>query len=233
MSGLFDIAVSNLANINVATISTLVASDLKYPTADYPSTPGQGEILLLKTDGVKNLSFEKINQGIVPNGTSNIYVYNNGNIVSTVGGTTTFTVHNTGANLVGNLNVTGYVTLGNITVGELNPTAIKIGNSSIRSSTITTTSTTVGQIIAEVDASSYRGVEFFVKGEDTTALKYSISTVACVHDGANLSYDVYGTVNIGGWVGKLSASYAGGKVQLIVTPSSTNPILWTTQYKTI
>ena len=54
-----------------------------------------------------------------------------------------------------------------------------------------------------------------------------------MHDGTNLSYDVYGTVNIGGWVGKLSANYSGGKVQLLVTPSSTNSIKWTTQYKTI
>jgi hypothetical protein len=233
MSGLFDIAVSNLANVNIATLSNLVASGLQYPLADYPSTPGTGEILVLKTDGAKTLGFTKINQGIVPNGTSNIYVYNNGNIVSTVGGVTTFTVHDTGANLVGNLNVSGYVHLGDITVGQISPTTVKIGNSSIRSNTITTSAATVGQIIAEVDASDYRGVEFFVKGEDTTAFKYSIATVACVHDGGNISYDVYGTVNIGGWVGKLSANYSGGKVQLLVTPSSTNPTLWTTQYKTI
>lgn len=233
MSGLFDIAVSNLANVNVATLSNLVASGLQYPLADYPSTPGTGEILVLKTDGAKTLGFTKINKGIVPNGTSNIYVYENANVVTTINNVTTFTVHDTGANLVGNLNVSGYVHLGDITVGEINPTTIKIGNSSIRSNTIITTATTVGQVIAEVDASTYRGVEFFVKGEDTTAFKYSVATVACVHDGTNLSYDVYGTVNIGGWVGKLSANYSGGKVQLLVTPSSTNSIKWTTQYKTI
>ena len=233
MSGLFDIAVSNLANVNVATLSNLVASGLQYPLADYPSTPGTGEILVLKTDGAKTLGFTKINKGIVPNGTSNIYVYENANVVTTINNVTTFTVHDTGANLVGNLNVSGYVHLGDITVGEINPTTIKIGNSSIRSNTIITTATAAGQIIAEVDAASYRGVEFFVKGEDTTAFKYSVATVACVHDGTNLSYDVYGTVNIGGWVGKLSANYSGGKVQLLVTPSSTNSIKWTTQYKTI
>ena len=233
MSGLFDIAVSNLANINVATISTLVASGLNYPTSDYPSTPGDGEILVLKTDGANTLGFTAINTGVLSNGTSNIYVYHDANVVTTVGGVTTFTVHDTGANLIGNLNVSGYVHLGDITVGQISPTTVKIGNSSIRSNTITTSATTVGQIIAEVDASDYRGVEFFVKGEDTTAFKYSIATVACVHDGGNISYDVYGTVNIGGWVGKLSANYSGGKVQLLVTPSSTNPTLWTTQYKTI
>jgi NDP-sugar pyrophosphorylase family protein len=233
MSGLFDIHVSNVANINIATISNLYASGLQYPLSDYGSTPGLGEVLVLKTDGAGTLAFTPINKGILSNGTSNVYAYNNGNVVTTIGGATTFTVHNTGANLVGNLNVTGYVNLGNITVGQINPTTIKIGNSSIRSSTITTTATTAGQVIAEVDASTCRGVEFFVKGEDTTALKYTIATVACVHDGTNISYDVYGTVNIGGYVGKLSANYSGGKVQLIVTPSSTNSILWTTQYKTI
>jgi hypothetical protein len=233
MSGLFDITVSNLANINVATVSTLVASGLNYPTSDYPSAPGLGEILVLKTNGANTLGFTAINTGVLSNGSSNVYVYSNANIVSTVNNVTTFTVHDSGANLVGNLNVSGYVHLGDITVGQISPTTVKIGNSSIRSSTITTTATTVGQIIAEVDAASYRGVEFFVKGEDTTAFKYSIATVACVHDGANISYDVYGTVNIGGWVGRLSANYSGGKVQLLVTPSSTNPILWTTQYKTI
>lgn len=233
MSGLANISVSNFANIDKIRASNLYAGGLQYPLADNPTVPGSGEVLVLNTDGAGTLSFTAINKGILSNGTSNVYAYNNGNIVSTVSGVTTFTVHNSGANLVGNLNVSGYVHLGDITVGQISPTTVKIGNSSIRSSTITTTATTVGQIIAEVDAASYRGVEFFVKGEDTTAFKYSIATVACVHDGANISYDVYGTVNIGGWVGRLSANYSGGKVQLLVTPSSTNPILWTTQYKTI
>lgn len=227
MMGLVDVAVSNVANINIATVGNLVASGLRYPLAD--GTSGQ----LLTTYGNGTLYFSTISQTSISNGSSNISVSQNSNISLTSNGHTSLIVTDTGANVIGNLNVTGSVTLGNISVGEISPTTIKIGNSSIRSSTITTTSVTPGQVIAEVSATGVRGIEFFVKGEDTTGLKYSIATVAAVHNGTDIAYDVYGTVMIGGYVGKLSASYAGGNIQLIVTPSSTNPTVWTTQFKTI
>jgi carbonic anhydrase/acetyltransferase-like protein (isoleucine patch superfamily) len=226
MSGLTDIAVSNVANINIATIGNLVASGLRYPLAD--GTNGQ----LLTTYGNGKLYFSSISQTSISNGSSNINIASS-NISLTANGHTSLVITDTGANVIGNLNVTGSVTLGNISVGEISPTTVKIGNSSIRSNTITTTSVTPGQIIAEVNAFGVCGIEFFVKGEDNTGLKYSIATVAAVHNGTDIAYDVYGTVNIGGYVGKLSASYAGGKIQLIVTPSSTNPTVWTTQFKTI
>ena len=227
MLGLTDIAVSNVGNINIATIGNLVASGLRYPLAD--GTNGQ----LLTSYGNGTLYFSTISQTSISNGSSNVNVAQNSNISFTANGHTSLVVTDVGANVIGNLNVSGHVTLGNISVGEISPTTIKIGNSSIRSSTVTTTSTTPGQILAEVSATDVRGIEFFIKGEDAIGLKYTIATVAAVHNGTDIAYDVYGTVNIGGYVGKLSASYAGGNVQLIVTPSSTNPTIWTTQFKTI
>ena len=72
-----------------------------------------------------------------------------------------------------------------------------------------------------------------VKGEDATAGKYSVASVSAVHNGTDIAFDVYGTVQLGGFVGKLSVGYAGGNIKLLVKPGSTNSTVWTTQYRTI
>jgi hypothetical protein len=243
MSGLFDIAVSNLANINNANINTarvtnLYVSNIQYPTTD-GAVPATNEVVALSTNGANVLSFNTIRTDRIANGSSKVDIPSSGgNVATSVDGNTVFVVTANGANVTGNLNVTDAISANRFSVNTLSiATSLSIGNTSISiatANTATISKTTLAQVRATANSAVVcRAVEFFVKGEDTTAFKYSIATVACVHDGSNLSYDVYGTVNIGGWVGKLSANYSGGKVQLLVTPSSTNSIKWTTQYKTI
>ena len=230
--GLYNANLSNQFNANNATISTLVASTLKYPKAD-GSIPGTNEVVVMKTDGATNLGFTTIKTDRISNGTSNVLVTNNGNVNLTAGGNTSFIVTSTGANVVGNIHITGALTAGNIILDGINSTTVEIGNSSIRSNTITTTTITDDQVIAEFSATGVRAVDFLVKGEDATAGKYSVASVSAVHNGTDIAFDVYGTVQLGGFVGKLSVGYAGGNIKLLVKPGSTNSTVWTTQYRTI
>ena len=230
--GLQNANLTNQFNANNATITTLVASTLKYPKND-GSIPGTNEIVVMNTDGAANLSFTTIKTDRISNGTSNVLVTNNGNINLNAGGNATLVITSTGANITGNLKVTETLSTKNIELDELQANILHIGNSSISSKTITTTTTTDDQIIAEISATDVRAVDFLVKGEDTTGGKYSVASVSTVHNGTDIAYDVYGTVQIGGFVGKLSVGFAGGNIKLLVKPASSNSTVWTTQYRTI
>lgn len=230
--GLYNANLSNQFNANNANISTLVASTLKYPTTD-GSIPGTNEVVVMKTDGATNLGFTTIKTDRISNGTSNVLVTNNGNVNLTAGGNTSLVVTSTGANVIGNIHITGSVTAGNIILDGINSTTVEIGNSTIRANTFTTTSITDDQVIAEFSATGIRAVDFLVKGEDTTGSKYSVASVSAVHNGTDIAFDVYGTVQLGGYVGKLSVGYSGGNIKLLVKPASANSTVWTTQYRTI
>ena len=142
-------------------------------------------------------------------------------------------VTETGANVSGNLSITGSLVAGNIKLNDISSNTVTIGNSTIGSYTVTTTSATPGQILAQVSDSTSRAVEFFVKGEQASGGKYSVATVVAVHNGTDIAYDVYGTLNIGGYTGSLGVNRTGGNIQLTVTPASSDSTVWTTQYKTI
>ena len=230
--GLYNANLSNQFNANNANISTLVASTLKYPKSD-GSVPGTNEVVVMKTDGATNLGFTTIKTDRISNGTSNVLVTNNGNINLTAGGNISLIVTSVGANVVGNMHVTGAFTAGNIQLDGINSTTVEIGNSTIRANTFTTTTITDDQVIAEFSATGIRAVDFLVKGEDTTGGKYSVASVSAVHNGIDIAFDVYGTVQLGGYVGKLSVGYSGGNIKLLVKPASTNSTVWTTQYRTI
>lgn len=74
----------------------------------------------LKTDGTGNLSFQSIDVSSLSNGTSNITVLQNGNILLSVGGTSNVGVFtSTGLNVDGYINSTGNITSGNANVGNL------------------------------------------------------------------------------------------------------------------
>ena len=230
--GLYNANLSNQFNANNATISTLVASTLKYPKND-GSTPGTNEIVVMNTDGATNLGFTTIKTDRVSNGTSNVLVTNNSNINLTAAGNTSLVVTSVGANITGSLDVTGNLTTENLELESIQTTIVHIGNSAVGSNTLVTTSITDDQVIAEFSATDIRAVDFLVKGEDTTGGKYSVASVSAVHNGTDIAFDVYGTVQIGGFVGKLSVGYAGGNIKLLVKPGSTNQTVWTTQYRTI
>lgn len=120
-----------------------------------------------------------------------------------------------------------------IVTDQLEVPTIVISDSAVTSSTLVTSSTTAGQIIASVDASSYRAAEFILKAEATN--KYYVATISAVHDGANVDYAIYGTIQLpaGQTCGQVSVAYASGNMNLIVTPSSSDSTTWTAQTRII
>lgn len=223
--------VGNLANLSVvgnlsvggtANIATLKASGLQYPIAD--GTNKQ----VLQTDGAGNLSFVTIDTYRIANGTSNVLVNASGNIDSTVNGVTSFKVTQAGANVTGDLAISSNLSVS----GSSNVGSLVIGNTSIRAATFTTSSIST-QTIATISTTGVRGVEFFVKGEESAGGKYSVASVSAVHNGSSVDYAVYGTVNLGGSTGSLSVTYLSGNLLLRATPASGNSTVWTTQIRTI
>lgn len=204
--------VTGTADLGATTVDSLVASGITYPGADGSS--GQ----FLKTYGNGVLAFASVSTADLSNGTSNISIQQNGNVNISVGG-----VANVGQFTTEGLTTSNVSTQGNIVLGTTN----------IKWATLTTTTIVTDQIIANVPAASIRGVEFFIKGEDTTGGKYVISTIQAVHNGSSVDYNSYGTVRMGTSPGTLGVSYVSGAIRLTVSPTSTNSTLWTTQYRTI
>jgi hypothetical protein len=98
---------------------------------------------------------------------------------------------------------------------------------------VTTTAVTANQTIAQFPVSGFAGVQFLVRGVDSTGSKYSVATVQAVTDGANVDYAIYGGVGLGGTTGTLAVNISGSNIALQVTPSSSNSTVWTTQYKLV
>ena len=145
------------------------------------------------------------------------------------------------ANVIGNANVGNLGTSGLIVAtGNISTSnAIGINNTSILSGTVTTSSTTANQTISTVQITSttITGVEFIVKGVDSTGAKYSVATVMAVTDGTLADYSTFGTVNLGGSIGSLAVNITSvglnSNIELQVTPASSNSTVWTTQYRVI
>ena len=138
----------------------------------------------------------------------------------------------TGNASVGNLSATN----GNLTTANVSGNII-LGNASVTTAiswaSATTTAITANQTIASFSVTGVTGVQFLVKGIDSTGSKYSVATVTAVTDGTNVDYSTFGTVNLGGFTGSLAVNIVGGFVRLQVTPASSNSTVWTTQYKFI
>jgi len=101
--------VSNVQVNSTANITTLVASNIFYPTVD--GSPNQ----VLVTDGNGILGFADANNHFIANGTSNVYVYNNANVTISIAGTDNVVViSNAGIELTGLLSANGNVTGSNI-----------------------------------------------------------------------------------------------------------------------
>ena len=182
-----------------------------------------------------NLATANYFTGTFSNGTSNIAIPTaNGNINLTAGGNTSLVVTDTGANITGNLGVSGNLSVGSLVSANLTANLnVFIGNTTITWSTITTTAITANQTISSVSVTGVTGVEFLVKGIDSGGGKYSMATVQAVTDGANVDYSTFGTVLLGGYTGSLAVNIVGSNISLQVTPASSNSTVWTTQYRII
>ena len=222
----------NLKVLNTANVHTLIASGLTYPTSD--GTNRQ----VLSTNGSGTLGWATIDTYKASNGTSNVTVYGpgpgspsspGGNVAISVTGVSNVVVVTTdGANITGNLNVSGDFTAGNVKLS-----GVKLGNTSIQSATKTTTSVTSGQIIVQFPMTDVRGVIFDVTAEEPLGGKYGMATLSALSNDTGIDYAVYGTVNMGGATGSLSVDLVGSNIALLVTPASSNSTVWMTQYRLI
>jgi hypothetical protein len=216
--------VSGLANVSQLTVGTVTYPNITGSAGQYLRTYANGTIYYGSLDTSK-----------VANGTTEIDVLNSGNIEFKVAGTTNTVVFTTdGANVTGNANVSSNVNIvGSVNADSANVTSVVIGNSSIWSTTVTTSSYTTTDLVA-IDVTTFRGVEFIIKGENTTGSKYSIATILAVHDDASgVDFTSYGLVNLGGQTGTFNVISDGDFVYLQVTPNSPDNIIWTTQYRLI
>ena len=226
----------NTANFsgNVVVPNLTVNLELAGNTANFT-----GNLVALNAT-LGNLTTANFFTGTIINGTSNVVVNNNSNINLTAEGNTTLVVTSTGANIAGYANVTGNVSANNLSLtNNINAnianivTRIDLGNTDIGWATVTTTSISANQTIATLAVTGVTGVEFLVKGIDSTGSKYSVTTVQAVTDGTSADFTTFATVNLGGLTGVLSVNIVGSNVALQVTPSSTNSTVWTTQFRTI
>ena len=229
VGNLTGLVVAGNANVTgTANVATLVASNLTYPTAD--GTVGQ----VLSTYGNGALYFATIDTFQIQNGNSNVYVYENGNIaISSNGVSNVLVISDTGIAISGSADLGDTVSANIIDANE----KIGLGPTEIQWAEITTTSFTANQVIASVDSTLIRGVEFFVRGVEAVGAKYSVTTLQAVHSGpgpnADVDFSNYGTVVKGGTPGYLSVIWNSGNIELVVTPASSNSTVWTTQYRTI
>jgi hypothetical protein len=222
---------ANFANIasNTTTSNLTVNLQLDGNTANF-----SGNITTLNAN-LGNLATANFFTGTFINGSSNVAIPTaNGNINLTAGGNTSLVVTATGANITGNLGVSGNFSVGNLEANTLVANvAVEVGDTTISFGTTTTTSITANQTIATYTVSGVTGLEFIVKGIDSTGSKYSMATVQAVTDGANADYSTFSTVNLGGQTGVLAVNIVSGNVALQVTPASSNSTVWTTQVRFI
>ena len=234
--------ITTTGTANIGTLSMVGTSNLG-PISNVTITGGSnGQVIT--TNGAGGLSFVSISTSSISNGNSNVSIPNaNGNIeFSVAGNANVVTFTGTGANVNGYLSVSGNTTGANlITTGVVQSntanisTFVTLGNTNIQWGTATTTAITAGQVIASVAVSGITGVEFLVKGVDSTGGKYSIATVQAVTDGTTVvDYATFGTVLVNGTpTGILSVALNSGNIELQVTPASSNSTVWTTQFRTI
>ncbi len=235
--------IGNLTNANIdgnlnvtstATVGTLIASDLTYPTAD--GTNRQ----VLSTDGAGELYWATIDTYKAANGTSNVTVNGpgpdnpsgtGGNVTISVGGTSNVVVVSTsGVDVTGNLSISG-----SLDVGAVSMSGVALGDSAIKSETYTTISTTQNQTIASVPlaGTSIRGVFFDVKGECVSEQKYTIASISAIHDDNSVDFATHGLIHMGGSAGSFIVVYGSNSIDLQVTPAHGADTVWTTQYRTV
>ena len=134
----------------------------------------------------------------------------------------------------GNLSIAGNLQSNNYTANIITAnTQVNVGNTQVRWAEVVTSAITSNQTISTATVSGITGIEWIVKGLDSSGSKYSMAIVTAVTDGSNVDYSVFGGVNLGTSTGTLAVNISGSNIALQVTPSSSNNTTWVTQYRTI
>jgi hypothetical protein len=238
----------NITGANVVSANTFVGN-LDATSADISANlvTSNATVNLELAGNTANFSGNVIVNNFVANGVANV---GNLNVVSNV---TSDLLPNANLTLdlgsssqrwqdvyAGNIDASGNLTLGgnlsanNFSANTLSANiSVDIGNTAIYAGEVTTTSTNANQTISTVTSTGITGIEWIVKGSDSTGTKYSMAIVTAVSDGSSVDYSTFGTVNLNGTTGTLAVNVVGSNIELQVTPSSSNSTVWITQYRTI
>jgi hypothetical protein len=95
--------------------------------------------------------------------------------------------------------------------------SMPLAQGDISSSTLTTSSTTAGQIVASVSSSTYRSVKFLV--QVTSGASYHTTEILVIHDGTTAYATEFGTVYTGASLATFDADVSGGLLRLLVKPT--------------
>jgi hypothetical protein len=231
MLGLTDTTTAN-ANITTATITTLTATGLLYPLED-GNAPAVNQLSVMRTDGAGTLSFETINTDRIANATSEVSINANGSTDVTFNGNLVFTVIETGANVTGALNASTSVDSPTVNATTVLVTPkVSIGSTAMYSATATTNDVTP-VVIAEVDSSTCRAVDFLVKGE--TDGKYTVATVTAIHNGTDVDFATHSKLHFNdiAAAGAFTVEMNGSTMQLKATPTTSAATNWVTQIRTV
>jgi hypothetical protein len=238
----------NITGANVVSANTFVGN-LDATTADISANLVTSNLTVnLETSGnTANFSGNVILANLVANGVANVgnlYVVSNvtsdllpnANLTLDLGSSSQRwdNVYAGNINASGNLTIGGDLSANNFSANTLTAnTSVDVGNTAIYWGEVTTTSTAANQTISTVSVTGVTGVEWLVKGVDSSGAKYSMAMVTAVTDGTGADYSTFGTVNLGSTTGTLAVNIVGSNVELQVTPSSSNSTVWVTQYRTI
>ena len=227
----------NLLTANYVSVSAnVVASNLTVNNAINGNTANFTGNIGAANANLGNLVVANYFTGTLVNGTSNAYINGSGgNFLISVGGVADVVeVSASGVDISGNLGVSGNFNVNNLVANTLTAnTSVEIGNTDIGWGTVTTSAITANQTIAQFAVAGVTGVEFIVKGVDSSGSKYSVATVTAVTDGSQVDYVTYATAVLGGSTGSLVINITSGNLALQVTPASSNSTVWTAQYRTI
>lgn len=229
-NGTSNVAVLQNGNINLTAAGN--TSLVVTPTgANVTGTFGVTGNLTVANANLGNLVTANYFTGILANGTSQVAIPTaNGNVnISSGANSNVLVISPNGINVAGYGNFTGNVDANNLTLTS----NVVLGTTTVRQQTSNTASLTADQVIATAPVSGVTGIEFIVKGVDSTGGKYSMATISVVTDGTAIDWQTYGSMYLGGTTGTYSAGINGSNVELRVTPSSTNTTTWTTQFRTI
>jgi len=223
---------------------------------------GTGDVVVVSDGGIEVTGTADVSSTVTaPAFTANtgLFTGDGGGLSNVAGGNVTGEVSFAAtANAVAGANVSGQVanalvsgtvytaaqpnitSVGTLTSVEVSGTANVAGNLNVGTSEISTlaagtvtTTTTSQTAIASFAVSGINGIEFLVKGIDSTSGNVSVASVLTVTDGSTVDYSVYGQSYLTGSPGTLAVGLNGSDLELLVTPTSTNSTVWVTQYRFI
>ena len=138
---------------------------------------------------------------------------------------TTATNANTASAIVAR-DASGNFSANNITGAEFTGTEFIYDNGRTLSNTLTTTSTSVSNLIT-FGASNFGAMKVFVQGYNSTEDERMVTELSIVHDGTTASSAQYGTVFTGSSVlGQFEVDINSGNVRLRVTPTYSSSTVW-------